>query len=53
MVSRWDVCYADIQFEDKNESKRRPVLVLNSNSVCILTAKITGHDERDVFDYAI
>lgn len=41
-------------FEDSNEHKRRPALVLNDcEGLLIETAKITSHSKRDIFDVEI
>lgn len=54
MIEKWEIWWADVKFDDSNESKRRPVLILNGeNAFYIETAKITTHEPRDIFDYQI
>lgn len=31
--SKWDVCIADVPFEDRNQSKIRPVVILDYNTI--------------------
>lgn len=41
---KWDIWYADVAFEDMpNESKIRPVLIIDSNKPIILTLKMFSH----------
>ena len=54
MIEEWEMWWADVKFDDSDDSKRRPVLVLNSeNAFFIETAKVTTHEPRDIFDYQI
>lgn len=42
MIEEWEIWWADVKFDDSDDSKRRPVLVLNSeNAFFIETAKVT------------
>ena len=38
---RWDVCFADVPFEEIPQSKRRPVIVLNHSTIldCLKATK--------------
>lgn len=47
----WELWYADFPYEDKPESKDRPVIVLNTNPLCVLSIKVTGQDARDKDNY--
>ena len=54
MIEEWEIWWADVKFDDSDDSKRRPVLVLNSeNTFFIKTDKKTTHEPRDIFDYQI
>ena len=54
MIEEWEIWWADVKFDDSDDSKRIPVLVLNSeNAFFIETAKVTTHEPRDIFDYQI
>ena len=45
-VETWDVCLANVMFEDVPESKVRPVLVLNGGAVVIECIKMTSKPPR-------
>lgn len=47
----WELWYADFPYEDKPESKDRPVIVLNTNPLCVLSIKVTGQNVRDKDKY--
>ncbi len=42
----WDVWLADVHFEEINQSKKRPVLILNDSTVVVYALKMTSHDVR-------
>jgi len=44
--SAWDICMADMPFEDTPEVKRRPVLILAIQNDSVLVAKLTTHYPR-------
>lgn len=57
-MQQWEIWYADFPFEDKDESKKRPVIVLNiegSHPVVLLSIKVTSHEVRknDKYDTLI
>lgn len=44
----WEIWLANVKFEDDPETtKARPVLVIDSNRVCILSLKITSKPPRN------
>ena len=43
---KWDICIADVPFEDLPESKVRPVLVLEKEAAVIKGLKMTGQQAR-------
>lgn len=45
-MSRWDVCIAEVPFEDLPETKIRPVLILDDTAVIIECLKMTGQPPR-------
>lgn len=47
----WELWYADFPYEDKSFSKDRPVIVLNTNPLCVLSIKVTSQDVRDKDKY--
>lgn len=51
MINQWDLWFADFPFDDINQSKDRPVIVLNVDPLEVLSVKITTHDIRDEDQY--
>lgn len=51
MINQWDLWFADFPFEDINQSKDRPVIVLNIDPLEVLSVKVTTHDIRDEDQY--
>lgn len=46
-MNKWEIWLAQVAFEDFPERhKKRPVLVLQTGTVVILSTKITGHEPR-------
>lgn len=51
MPTKWEIWYARFKYEDVNEYKERPVLVLENRFVFpILVAKITSHEPRENYN---
>lgn len=46
MYKRWEIWWAKVKFEDSEEVKRRPVLIIDSNIVAI-AFKMTSTDRGD------
>lgn len=44
--NRWDIWEADVPFEDKNRSKKRPVVILSEKEAIVLSLKMTSHEPR-------
>ncbi|WP_298672482.1 type II toxin-antitoxin system PemK/MazF family toxin [uncultured Megasphaera sp.] len=49
-MTKWEIWWAYVKFEDSNEVKRRPVLILDNQIACILSLKITSHEPRKNFN---
>lgn len=50
----WEVWLADFPFEDlPNQVKERPVIILNTEPLCILATKVTTHNVRASDDYDV
>ena len=45
-LERWDIWEADVVFEDKEGSKKRPVVILSSDEYIVLSLKMTSHEPR-------
>lgn len=43
---RWDIWLAKVEFEENNDFKIRPVLIINNNQCYVLSLKITSHTPR-------
>ena len=43
---RWDIWEANVRFEEKSRSKRRPVLVLSEKEYVVFSLKMTSHEPR-------
>ena len=48
-IERWDIWRARIKYEDSDESKERPVLIMNNSVYMISAFKMTGTDRGDNF----
>ena len=44
--NRWEIWEADVPFEDKKQSKLRPVLILSEEEALVLSLKMTSHEPR-------
>lgn len=45
-VNRWDVCLAYVGFEDMDDYKKRPVLILGSSALLLDCFMMTGQEAR-------
>lgn len=53
-IEQWEVWWATVKYEDSDEEKIRPVVILDcNNAFCIDVAKVTTHKPRDLFDHQI
>ena len=48
-INQWELWWAYFAFEDNPSKKRRPVLVLDPQTVYVLSAKITSHEARNQY----
>lgn len=46
---RWELWWAYVKFEDSDDGKVRPVLVIDSSTAIIISYKITKHEPRAEF----
>lgn len=44
--NRWDILEANVRFEEREGSKKRPVLVLSEEECFVLSLKMTSHEPR-------
>lgn len=51
MINQWDLWFVNFPFDDLNQSKDRPVIVLNIAPLEVLSVKVTTHDIRDEDQY--
>lgn len=49
MFKRWEIWLAWFEYEEHNDAKRRPVLIISPEEVVVLSAMITSHKSRDVW----
>ena len=54
-IEQWDVWYAKFPFDDSNETKKRPVIILSVQPLQVLSIKVTSHEPRksDSYDVAL
>lgn len=45
-IEPWDLWWALVRFEDTDEIKRRPVVVLENGEAMALVMKVTSHEPR-------
>lgn len=45
-MERWEIWEADVPFEEKSGSKKRPVLIISDTEVLVLSLKMTSHEPR-------
>ena len=48
-IKPWEIWWACFSYEDSPEKKRRPVLVINPQTVYVLSCKITSHGARNQY----
>ena len=48
----WQVWWANVRYEDSNEVKNRPVLILDTEKMIAVALKMTSHEPRRG-DYAL
>ena len=46
---KWEVWLANVKFEDSDEVKQRPVVILEHNIVAVLALNVTSHEPRHNF----
>ena len=46
-IKAWEIHWAFVKFEDSDEVKRRPVLIINESRAVIVSLKMTGTDRGD------
>lgn len=49
-MNRWEIWWACVKFEDADEVKIRPVLILENQVAYIMSLKITSHEPRKNFN---
>lgn len=48
-IKPWEVWFASVRFEDKDEIKARPVVVTSSGEIYVWALKVTSHSPRNVW----
>ena len=48
-AQRWEIWWAYVAFEEGNDGKERPVLILEDGTVCVIALMITSHEQRPVY----
>lgn len=51
-MEKYDIYWAYFKYEDSNEFKKRPVLIMEDGTILDI-AKITKHNSRDKYDIAL
>ncbi len=46
-IKQWDIWWADVKFEETDEVKRRPVLIVNPQKVFVMALKMTSRNRGD------
>ena len=46
-IKAWEIWYASVKFEDSDEVKQRPVLVIDPQRNFVMALKMTGMDRGD------
>ena len=49
MPNSWEVWWAIVKFENSEESKIQPVVVLENQEAFIISLKVTSHRPRDTY----
>ena len=44
--ARWEIWEAEVQFEESDKSKKRPVLILSETECLVISLKMTSHEAR-------
>ena len=50
---KWEVWFAEVKYEDSDEIKKRPILVIGENKGLIISLKMTSKKARDKLDYPL
>lgn len=45
----WELWFADVKYEDSDESKDRPVLITGTGAMYVLALKVTSTEQRPVW----
>ena len=51
--NKWDVWFATVKFDDSDEKKKRPILILDKKEGLAVSMKMTSHKPRTSSDYAL
>jgi len=51
-IKQWDIWWASVRFDDVDEIKQRPVIVLSSGEILVIALKVTSQPPR-VGDYVL
>lgn len=50
MPNSWEIWWAVVKYDDSDERKIRPVVVLENKAAFIISLKVTSHKPRDSFN---
>lgn len=45
-IKQWDVWYAEVKFQEGDQSKDRPVVVVDPQEMVVVALKVTSHPPR-------
>lgn len=45
-IRPWDIWWALVHFEDTDQVKRRPVIILDTEEMFVISLKVTSHEAR-------
>lgn len=48
-IDKWHIWMASVKFEESNETKERPILIMNNSAYMISAFKMTGTNRGDNF----
>ena len=46
-IEPWELWWAEVEYDNHEGSKRRPVLIVSADEVYVLSYKITSHEARN------
>ena len=50
---KWEIWLAEVKYEESDDMKKRPVLIVGEKDTFIISLKMTSHEKRHDSDYSL